>query len=57
MILQLFIFALVFIGFGVFSIFKRKRFVGWTFVLMGSLLLIVAVFVVFYYPQTVPFKF
>jgi hypothetical protein len=56
MILQLFIFALVFVGFGFFSVLKRKKFVGLTFVLMGSLLLIVALFVAFYYPHTLFFK-
>jgi hypothetical protein len=57
MILQLFIFALAFAGFGVFSLFKKKKFVGWTFVLLGVMLLIVAFATVYFYPQTLPFKF
>jgi hypothetical protein len=57
MILQLFIFALAFIGFGVFSLFKKKKFVGWTFVLLGVMLLAVAFVTVYFYPQTLPFTF
>ena len=57
LILQLFIFALGFIGFGIFSVIKQKKFIGWVFVLLGIMLFIIAAVVVYYYPHTVPFKF
>jgi hypothetical protein len=57
MILQLFVFAIAFAGFGVFSLFKKKKFVGWMFVLLGFMLLAVAFATVYYYPQTLPFQF
>jgi len=55
MILQLFIFALLFFGFGVFSVVKKKKFIGVTFILLGLLLFVLAVFVVYLYPHTQPF--
>lgn len=57
LILQLFIFALGFFGFGIFSFIRRKKFVGWLFVLLGVMLFIIATVVVIYYPQTLPVKF
>jgi amino acid permease len=54
--LQLFIFALLFAGFGVFSVLKKKRFVGITFILLGIMLFAIATIVVYMYPHTRPFK-
>jgi amino acid permease len=54
--LQLFIFALLFAGFGFFSVLKKKRFVGITFILLGIMLFAIAAIVVYMYPQTQPFK-
>jgi hypothetical protein len=54
-ILQLFIFALLFTGFGIYSFLHKKKFIGVTFALLGLMLLIVAFTVVAYYPQTLPF--
>jgi hypothetical protein len=57
MILQLFIFAIAFIGFGLYSFFKKKKIIGILFTLLGIMLFAVAVITVIYYPQTLPFKF
>jgi hypothetical protein len=57
MILQLFIFALAFVGFGIFSLLKKKKFVGWMFILLGFMLLVVAIITVYYYPHTLPILF
>ncbi len=55
MMLQLFIFAFLFLGFGVFSVLKKKRFVGVTFMLLGFMLCIVGVIAVYLYPHINPF--
>lgn len=55
MILQLFIFAFLFFGFGVFSVLKKKRFVGITFILLGFMLCAVGLIAVYFYPQINPF--
>jgi len=55
LIAQLFVFALFFIGFGIFSILKKKRFIGFTFVLLGSLLTVIGLIVITLYPHTLPF--
>jgi len=57
MITLLFIFALAFIGFGLYSFLKKKKFIGILFTLLGTMLFAVAVVTVIYYPQTLPFKF
>ena len=38
MMLQLFIFALLFAGFGVFSMIRKKRVIGFMFILLGIML-------------------
>ncbi len=55
MIILLFIFALAFLGFGLFSFFKKKKFIGILFTMLGTMLFAVAVITVIYYPQTIPF--
>lgn len=55
MIIQLFVFALLFIGFGIFAFFKKKNIIGFTFFLLGILLTTVGIVVVYLYPHTLPF--
>lgn len=54
MILQLFIFAILFILFGLYSMIKKKWLVGSMFVLMGVMLFIVASVVIIIYPEKWP---
>ena len=53
--LQLFIFALLFAGFGVFSMIRKKRVIGFMFILLGIMLAIVAWTVITIYPEKSPF--
>ena len=55
MILQLFIFALFFIGFGTFSVFRKKRLIGFTFILLGLMLFAIALVAIYFYPDKSPF--
>jgi hypothetical protein len=55
LILQLFIFSLLFFGFGIFSVIRKKKFVGFTFILLGIMLFVVAALAVYYYPHISPF--
>lgn len=55
MILQLFIFAILFVGFGIFSVFKKKRFVGGMFILLGLMLIAVGSIAIYIYPHINPF--
>lgn len=55
MLIQLFLFALFFAGFGLFAIFRKKRLVGFTFLLLGILLFSVAWMVIYLYPDKSPF--
>lgn len=55
LILQLFIFALLFLGFGIFSFFKKKKIIGLTFTLLGFVLITLGIIVIYFYPQTRPF--
>jgi len=55
MMLQLFIFAFLFLAFGVFSFLRKKRFVGGTFMLLGFMLFVIAAVAVYLYPHTNPF--
>jgi hypothetical protein len=57
MIIQLFVFAFAFLGFGLFLFYKKKKFLGILFTLLGTMLLAVAIITVIYYPQTLPLKF
>jgi hypothetical protein len=54
MILQLFIFAILFILFGLYTLYRKKWLVGSMFVLMGILLFVVASAVVIIYPDKWP---
>jgi hypothetical protein len=55
MIIQLFIFALFFIGFGIFSIVRKRKFLGYFFILLGLLTFAIGAIVVKLYPHTLPF--
>jgi len=55
MILQLFIFALIFIVFGLVAIFRKKKFLGYFFILLGLLIFAFGAIVVNLYPDTLPF--
>ena len=55
LIIQLFIFALFFLGFGLFSYFRKKKVIGIMFSLMGIMLIALGIIVVWMYPQTWPF--
>lgn len=55
LILQLFVFALLFFGFGVYAVFRKKNFVGFTFILLGVLLSVIGIVVIYLYPHTLPF--
>ena len=55
MILQLFIFGFLFMGFGIFNFIKKKKILGIMFVLLGIVALLVGVIVVSIYPHTIPF--
>jgi len=55
LILQLLIFAILFIGFGIIAIIKRKKLIGFMFLLLGIMLFLIASVVVYYYPSTIPF--
>jgi uncharacterized membrane protein HdeD (DUF308 family) len=55
MIIQLFIFALLFLGFGIFNFIRRKRVLGWFFVLLGAFALAIGLIVVRLYPHTLPY--
>jgi uncharacterized membrane protein HdeD (DUF308 family) len=55
MIIQLFIFALFFIVFGIISILRKKKFLGFFFILLGLLTFAIGAVVVSLYPNTLPF--
>jgi hypothetical protein len=56
LMLQLFIFALFFLGFGLFSILKGKKLIGITFVLIGLMLFALGFIVIYFYPEKSPFN-
>jgi len=56
MIIQLFVFAAFFIGFGIFLFFKKKKqFLAWLFILAGIVSFVLGYIVVSLYPHTLPF--
>jgi uncharacterized membrane protein HdeD (DUF308 family) len=55
MILQLFIFAIFFLTFGIYNFTRRKKILGWFFVLLGVFALVIGWIVVRLYPHTMPF--
>lgn len=55
MLIQLFVFALFFAGFGLFAIIRKKRLIGFTFLLLGFMLFSVAIIAVYLYPDKSPF--
>jgi hypothetical protein len=55
MIIQLFIFGLVFFTFGVILLIRRKKVLGFMFVLLGIVSVIIGWIVVGIYPETLPF--
>lgn len=54
MMLQLMIFALFFLVFGIIAVIRKRRLVGWSFVLMGIMLMTVSLIVVTIHPNTSP---
>jgi len=54
MIIQLFIFGLLFTAFGVYNFIKKKKVLGWMFVLLGVFATVIGLIVVSLYPQTLP---
>jgi hypothetical protein len=57
MIISLFVFAFAFLGFGLYAILKKKKFLGVLFALLGIMLLSIAIITVLFYPHTLPFQF
>lgn len=55
MIIQLFIFALIFIGIGIIFFIRKKKLLGGMFVLLGILLTVVGAVAVTLYPHIWPF--
>ncbi len=55
LILQLFVFALLFMGFGIYAVFRKKNFIGYTFILLGIFLSVIGLVVIYLYPHTLPF--
>jgi len=55
MIIQLFIFALFFIVFGIISLIRKKKLIGFFFILLGILTFVIGAVVVYLYPHTLPF--
>jgi hypothetical protein len=55
MIIQLFVFGFLFLGFGIFALIKKKKFIGWMFILMGLMVNAVGIIAVYLYPHLLPF--
>jgi len=55
MIIQLFIFAFLFVAFGIFNFIKKKKILGWFFVVLGLFAFVIGAVVVSLYPHTLPF--
>ena len=55
MIIQLFIFAVLFLALGIVFIFKKKKILGWMFVLLSAFAFLIFFIVISLYPQILPF--
>lgn len=55
MIIQLFVFALLFLILGIVFLIKKKKLLGWMFVLLAVFAFAIGFIVVYLYPQTLPF--
>ncbi len=55
MIIQLFIFALIFIFIGILFLVRKKKIIAWMFFLLGVLLSVVAAVAIALYPHIWPF--
>jgi len=55
MIIQLFVFALFFIVFGIISLIRKKKLIGFFFILLGIMTFVIGAVVVYLYPHTLPF--
>ncbi|MBN3034937.1 MAG: hypothetical protein JW861_05080 [Bacteroidales bacterium] len=55
LMLQLIIFAFLFLVFGVFSAYRKKKLLGAGFIITGILLLAIGLLVLWLYPQSRPF--
>jgi hypothetical protein len=55
MIIILFIYSLIFIALGLFFILKRKKILGWMFILLAIMLAVVGIAAIAVYPHIWPF--
>jgi hypothetical protein len=55
MVIQLFIFALIFFGLAVWFFVRNKKVLGFTFIALGIMLTVIFFIVRFLYPHKVPF--
>lgn len=55
MIVQLFVFALFFIIFGLIAFFRKKKLIGLVFILLAFMVFVLGLMVVYLYPQSWPF--
>ncbi|MDZ7740761.1 MAG: hypothetical protein U5Q03_03170 [Bacteroidota bacterium] len=55
MIIQVFVFAVIFLVLGVVFIVKKKKILGWMFVLLSVFAFLMFFIVISLYPQTLPF--
>ncbi|MCB0804759.1 MAG: hypothetical protein KDC05_03120 [Bacteroidales bacterium] len=55
LILQLFIFALFFIVFGLIAVLRKKRLIGVVFFLLGAMVLLLGLTAIYLYPDKSPF--
>jgi len=55
MIIILFIYSLIFIALGLFFIIKKKKILGWMFILLAIMLAIVGIAAIAIYPHICPF--
>mgnify|MGYP006285649655 CR=1 FL=1 len=55
MIIQLFIFAILFLVLGIIFLLKKRRILGWMFMLLSVFAFVIGLIVVSIYPHTLPF--
>jgi hypothetical protein len=55
MILTLFVLALFFFVFGIISLVKKKKIIGWFFIALGIVSTVVGAVAVYLYPHILPF--
>ena len=55
LLLQLIIFSALFLGFGIFSAFRKKGILAVVFILLGGMLLTIALMAINLYPEQWPY--